>query len=248
MKHDINELVSIGKQFFEKKEYEKAANYFKQLVEKGVRYADVYNMLGVIEHIEGRFDSSIKLFKEALGINPNYTEALLNLAVLYNDLGHYGEAKALYANLHKNKKGTKKDIEPVLKGKLSNLHSNIGDIYRNLGLYQYAIDEYGKALSLNPGYLDIRAKLGVSFRENGDLQKSMAELKKVIKEDPKYVSAKVQLGVTYYSMNKLTEAKKQWNEALKKDPKNEYASMYLKLAEEKKSTKTKKTSTKKKSK
>lgn len=233
MTQDINELVATGKQFFDKKEYHRAETYLRQAVGKGIKYADVYNMLGVIEHIEGKFDSAIKMFKEALKINPNYTEALLNLAVLYNDLGHYAEAKKLYTNLHKAQKAKHRQIEPVLKGKLSNLHANIGDIYRSLGLYSYAIEEYKKALGLNPGYVDIQTKLGVSYRENGELPKSLAELKKVIKADPKYIHAHIQLGVTYYSMNKLAEAKKQWMDAAKRDPGNEYAQMYLRLAEAK---------------
>jgi tetratricopeptide (TPR) repeat protein len=228
---DANELVNIGKKHFEKKEYHKAENYLRQALEKGVKYADVYNMLGVIDHIEGKFDIAIDMFKKALKINSGYTEAIINLAVLYNDLGHYEDAKKLYTKLSQSHKGKKHKIEPVLKGKLSNLHANIGDIYRSLGLYDHAIEEYVKALSLNPTYVDIRTKLGISYRENDELQKSLSELKKVTKGDSSYITARIQLGVTYYSMGKLTEAKKQWNTALKKDPKNEYAQMYLRLAE-----------------
>lgn len=231
MSHDLNELVTIGKQFFDKKEYSRADTYLRKALKKGVQYADVFNMIGVVEHIEGKFETAIKMFKEALKINPNYTEALLNLAVLYNDLGHYGDAKKLYSNLHKTSKTKQRQIEPVLKGKLSNLHANIGDIYRGLGLYPHAIEEYKKALELNPTYVDIRTKLGISYRENGELAKSLAELKKVVQADQKYIHAHIQLGVSYYSAKKLALAKKEWNNALKKDPKNEYAQMYLRLAE-----------------
>lgn len=231
MTHDIGELVTIAKQYFDKKEYHRAENYLRQVISRGVKYADVFNMLGVIEHIEGKFDSSINMFKKALKINPRYTEALLNLAVLYNDLGNYDEAKKLYSSLHAGRSTKHKKIEPVLKGKLSNLHANIGDIYRSLGLYEYAVEEYNKALELNPEYVDIRTKLGIAYRENGDLKNSLAELRKVVKHDPKYIHARIQLGVTYYSMKKMTDAKIQWKEAVKRDPTNEYAQMYLRLAE-----------------
>lgn len=233
MTKDINELVATGKQLFDKKEYHRAEEYLREAVKKGIKYADVFNMLGVIEHIGGKFDDAIKLFKKALSINPRYTEALLNLAVLYNDLGHYEDAKKLYSNLQKNQKTKHREIEPVLKGKLSNLHANIGDIYRNLGLFPHAIDEYNKALTLNPNYIDIRTKLGISHRENGELAKSLTELKKVIKQEPKYIDAHIQLGVSYYSAKKLPMAIKEWKDALKRDPENEYAQMYLRLAESK---------------
>ena len=43
------------------------------------------------------FRKAQNAFEHALAINPGYTEAALNLAVLYNDLGKYTEAKVAYA-------------------------------------------------------------------------------------------------------------------------------------------------------
>ena len=169
-------------------------------------------------------------FQKALKINPNYTEALLNLTVLYNDLGKYEEAKKLYSHL-KKKSGKQHDIEPVLKGKLSNLHAEIGDIYRSISLYPFAICEYEKALELNPAYLDIRTKLGQALRENGDLTRSKNELEQVVKANTHFGPGKVQLGVTLYCVDKVGEARKLWKQVIDKNPENEFAKMYLKLSE-----------------
>lgn len=225
------ELVELGKQCFENKDYTRAERYLRQVLNHNNHYADVHNMLGVICHIEGKFDSAIICFKEALKINPHYTEALLNLAVLYNDLGRYQDAKKLYTNLHKKEDGSKQDIEPVLKGKLSNMHAEVGDVYRSIGLYKFAIEEYKKALTLNPTYVDIRTKLGVALREEGHFDTSLKELKQVAKEDPRYIMARIQMGVTFYSLKKLKEAKLEWQAVLKQDPENESAKMYLRLCE-----------------
>ncbi|MBI2341885.1 MAG: tetratricopeptide repeat protein, partial [Deltaproteobacteria bacterium] len=180
-------------------------------------------------HIEGKFDSAIELFQKSLKVNPRYTEAILNLAVLYNDLGKYKEAKKLYTHLRSTQTVKHKHIEPVLKGKLSNLHADIGDIYRNLGLFEYAIDEYKKALLLNPKYVDIKTRLGIAYRENKQLKESLLELTEAAKADPRYIDSRIQLGVTYYSLGKLNDAKKQWSGIVEKDPDNEYAKMYLTL-------------------
>lgn len=225
----MQELVAEGKQFFENKEYTKAEHAFKKVITSQPNYADVLNLLGVIHHIEGKFGSAIELFLKALHVNPHYTEALLNLAVLYNDLGRYKEAKKLYIALRKSPAVKHKHIEPVLKGKLSNLHADIGDIYHSLSLYDRSIDEYRKALELNPKYVDIKTKLGIAYRDNGQLKESLAELSEAIKFDARYLPARVQLGVTYYSSGKMTEAKKQWNLVLEKDPDSEHAKMYLRL-------------------
>jgi len=227
----LKELLAIGKQYFDNKQYAQAESYLKRVMEKSSRYADVLNMLGVIAHVEGRFASAIDYFREALNINPRYTEVMLNLAVLYNDLGQYSEAKKIYGKLRGGKGSGHASIEPVLRGKLSNLHADIGDIYRSIGLYSYAIDEYKKALHLNPTYFDIRTKLGQALRENNRFPESLKELKSVLKADAHYCPALIQTGITYYSLGKISEAKKNWHEALSKEPDNEYARMYLRLCD-----------------
>ncbi len=231
MTHSIQQMVESGKEHFEHKEYAKAEHCFKTVLAKQPNYADVVNLLGVIYHIEGKFDSAMELFERSLKINPRYTEAILNLAVLYNDLGRYKDAKKLYTQLRNNQSVKHKHIEPVLKGKLSNLHADIGDIYRNLGLFNYAIEEYKKALGLNPQYVDIKTKLGIAYRENKQLKESLLELTEASKMDSRYITSKIQLGVTYYSLGKMNDAKKSWNAVLHKEPENEFAKMYLKLCE-----------------
>lgn len=227
----VKELYTAGKQHFDNKQYQQAESCFKRMIEKGGKYADVFNMLGVIAHVEGKFASSIDYFEQALKINERYTEAILNLAVLYNDLGQYADAKKLYGRLKGRAKKGDAHIEPVLRGKLSNLHADIGDIYRTIGLYKHAIDEYKKALDLNPTFFDIRTKLGQALRENGSLPDSLKELKSVLKEDAKYSPALIQMGITYYSMGKVGNARKCWSEAVERDSGNEHARMYLRLCE-----------------
>ncbi len=227
----IRELVTLGKQYFDHKRYEEAEEQLRRVIAENVPYADVFNMMGVIQHVKGSFTSAIDFFRRALEINPRYTEALMNLAVLYNDLGEYAEARALYRRLGRRGGKRGEAIEPVLRGKLSNLHADIGDIYRSVGLNELATEEYEKALRLNPSYFDIRTKLGQSLRESGELGRAVQQFRRVLRADGRYTPALVQLGVTLYTMGKSAEAKHSWRRVLEQDPKNEYAQMYLRLCE-----------------
>ncbi len=227
----LSQWIEKGKKCFEEKDYKSAEEYLRKVLRQTDCYADVLNMMGVIQHADGRFSSAIDLFKRAISVNPNYTEAIMNLAVLYNDLGEHKDAKKLYDRLKKAPRASGQKIEPVLRGKLSNLHADIGDIYRSAGAHKLAIDEYNKALKLNPTYVDIRTKLGQSLREDGQLTKALKELKDAVRARSTYAPARVQLGLTYYAQGKLPQAKKEWKATLSKDPQNDYAKMYLRLIE-----------------
>ncbi|MBI4238132.1 MAG: tetratricopeptide repeat protein [Deltaproteobacteria bacterium] len=223
--------VAAAKQHFLQREYERCEPQLRRIAQENPHYADVYNMLGVIYHAWGRFADAVHAFEKALHVNAHYTEALLNLAVLYNDLGQYKEAKKLYTQLreHTAKRKGVKTIEPVLRGKLSNMHAEIGDIYFGLGLYENAIAEYARALELNPTYADILTKLGISQREQGALKDSVESLRRACKANGHYSNARVQLGLTYYVMGKTADAKKEWQAILDSDPTNPNAKMYLGL-------------------
>lgn len=240
----VKEWMAVGKKLFRQRNYQQAEDFLRRVVRHNPRYADVQNMLGVIHHAQGRFSDAIAAFERALEINPNYTEALLNLAVLFNDLGQYKEAKKLYERLRKSPTGktakpstpaglgkSPEDIEPVLRGKLSNLHAETGDIYLGLGLYPHAISEYERALALNPSYTDIITKMGIAQRESGAVDASIKTLQGACKLNGKYLQAKIQLGVSLYTAGKEKEARKTWQEILKTDPDNPSAQMYLSLCE-----------------
>src|SRR4051812_23684783 len=96
MDEELRQWLTLGRGYFEQKQYAKAERYLSRLVERNQAFADVYNMLGVIYHDQGQFARSQRAFEAALRINPGYTEAALNLAVIYNDLGKYKEAREVY--------------------------------------------------------------------------------------------------------------------------------------------------------
>ncbi|HSA59983.1 MAG TPA: tetratricopeptide repeat protein [bacterium] len=238
MAHEIRDLVEIGKKHFESRNYARAEQYFQKILKTGARYADVLNMLGIIYHADGKFNNAIESFEEALEVNPHYAEATLNLAVLYNDLGEFKKAKALYAripHIHDRKGAT--DLDPILKGKIANLHAHLGDVYRGIGKYADAIDEYKKALKLCPGYADIRTKLGMSLRENGQKDQALKEFNAALGEKSAFKPARIQLGLTHYLMGQKDKASKAWKEVLAKDKDNKVVQTYLRLCENGKSAK-----------
>lgn len=56
----------------------------------------IYAMTGFIYHREGRFARAVRNYERSLELNPNDVETLINLSLIYNDLGRYEEGADKY--------------------------------------------------------------------------------------------------------------------------------------------------------
>ncbi len=225
----LREHYRIGKEAFQAGRYKEAREHLLKFIEEIETFADVYNMLGVIFQLEGNIDKARWFLEKALSINPHYVEAALNLAIVYSDLGEYEKAKEAYEKAKMGarvKSGDKRIKDNLVKAKLANLHAQIGDIYAGLGLYEDAIQEYQKALKLQPGYADIRNKLGIAYKEVGRFDEAISELQKAIEINPRYVQAYINLGLVYYTQGEKEKARQLWKEILMEFPDNQLAKLY----------------------
>jgi tetratricopeptide (TPR) repeat protein len=223
-------LLKRGREHFQANQYDKASKALTPLARDRVPYADVYAMLGTIYYQKGRLLDAVAVYEEALRLNPGYTEAALNLAVTYNDLGKYDESKRVYARMIANRKNNTGDqVDPFVKGKIANMHAEVGEAYEQAGLHDEAANEYRRALSLCPNFVDIRTKLGATLRAAGNFQVAERELVKAKKEHPNLVGPRLELGMTYYNAGRRNDAAREWREVLAMEPENKFAKLYLRL-------------------
>lgn len=224
------QLLQRGREHFHAGQYDKAEKSLTPLARDRIPYADVYSMLGAINYQKGRLLDALALFDEALRLNPGYTEAALNLALTYNDLGKYAESKRVYERMMASRKQAGPDrIDPFVKGKIANLHADVGLAYEQAGLHEQAAEEYRRALALCPTYVDIRTRLGVSLRAAGNMAGAEREFAKAKKEHPDLVGPRLQLGMTYYTSGRRNDAAREWREVLAMEPENKFAKLYLRL-------------------
>lgn len=232
MDEALRQLVTLGRGYFDKKQYAQAEKYLTQVVEQNQQFADVYNMLGVIYHDQGQFARAQRAFEAALRLNPSYTDAALNLAVIYNDMGKYREAKEVYQGALSRQRGSPTKMDPYVMGKISNMYADIGDVFASSGMLDEAIGEYRRALGLCPTFVDIRMKLADACRDKGDHTEAIAQFEEILRINPNYVPGRVHYGITLYSAGRKAEAQKTWEEVLARHPGNRSAEMYLNLAKD----------------
>ncbi len=223
------QVLLLGREHYQKREFDKAEPMLRQVVEHDDRLADVHDMLGVICHARGNFAQAEHHFERALAINPNYTEAALNLAVTYNDRGKYEAARQVYARIKGSPTGALPGLDPFARGKIANMHAEVGQAYADAGLPREAIVEYEKAVGLCPDFADLRTKLGTLYKELNELPRAREQFEAAAASRPNYVPARIQLGITLLSLGESQRAREQWNKVLELEPDNARAKMYLRM-------------------
>jgi tetratricopeptide (TPR) repeat protein len=232
MDEHVRELLAAGREHYAKGEYDEAGKALEEVLRQDDRFADVHDMVGVIDHLAGRYQDAEKHFERALELNPNYTEAALNLAVTYNDRGKFDEARAIYARIKDRKGGDATSLDPFARGKIANMHAAIGEAYNDANLTREAIGEYEKAVLLCPDFADLRTRLGTLLRQIGELSRAREHYEMAVRAKPGFVQARILLGVTYLALGDLDRAEAAWKEALEKEPGSVSAKMYLRMVKE----------------
>lgn len=223
----------IGRDYYAAGEYARARPHLEAVLQAHDDFADVHNMLGVIAYEDGRHNVARVSFERALILNPHYTEAALNLAVVYNELGRYDDARRVYSQAQGERRGDGLDsLNHFVRGKIANMHADLGDAYVAAGLLPHAIREYRKALNVSPTFVDIRTKLAMTLRDMGHLSEALDEFIGLRESAPAYLHARIHLGVTLWRAGLVQEARSEWQYVLDHEPSNRSCRVYLRMTQD----------------
>jgi len=228
MDDHVRQLLLLGREHYHRGEFEKAEYVLRQVIAKSDRHADVHDMLGVIAHNSGDFAKAESHFERAVFLNPNYTEAQLNLMVTYNDLGKYDAARRIYAQIRARTVTTEPD--PFIKGKLANMHAELSQAYIDVSMVPEAIRELEKATNLCPGFADLQTRLGVLYRDTGDLSRATQCFTAAKQANPRFVPGRLALGTLLLGSGELEAARREFDAVIEVEPENRLAHTYLRLA------------------
>ncbi|HEY4102279.1 MAG TPA: tetratricopeptide repeat protein [Polyangiaceae bacterium] len=229
MDDHLKQLLLLGREHYQKREFDKAEYLLKQVVQQTDRFADVFDMLGVIAHAQGDFSQAEQYFEKAVSLNPNYTEAQLNLMVTYNDLGKYDSAREIYAKIRGRAAGTQAD--PFAMGRIANMHAEISQAYQDAAMPAEAVHELERAVALCPTFADLRTRLATLYRDLGQKDRAREQLELAKQSNPNYVQARVLLGVAMLSAGEYEPAIGEFEAVLARDSAHKSAQMYLKIAQ-----------------
>jgi tetratricopeptide (TPR) repeat protein len=97
-------------------------------------------------------------------------------------------------------------------------HATAGIAYRNSGLGDRAISEYGKAIAIDTNNAIVRVLRGQAFNKaHAHLRESVGDFSKAIQADPKYVLAYIGRGAAYHALKENDKALDDLATAIKLD-------------------------------
>ncbi len=258
MEASIKQHLALGRELYAAGEHVDAELHLRKVIETHDGFADVHNMLGFIYFNRGQHEHALKHFERAVDLNPRYTDAALNLAVLYNELGRYDDAQRVTTLAGSGNESARRrmataeagaagqaapasmppaavaldSLDAYVRGKLANLHQELGQAYVAVGLLPRAIVEFEKALELSPTFVDVRTRLGAALMEDGQLEQALDELRAVAETSPQYVPGQVQLGLVLWKLGDVAKAREHWLAAQAIDPDNRSCRLYLSMTKD----------------
>jgi tetratricopeptide (TPR) repeat protein len=164
------------------------------------------NHAGTVLFQQGKIDSAINVFQKALGVDPNYHDARLNLAYAYERTGKIDDAIAAYRE--------------AVSAQPNNFlaRNNLGVLYDKKGMYDSAIAEFQSALQTNSGDSMALKNLETAKKNKAAAQEREAQilqLEKRVKAKPNDAHASYDLARTYAIYGKKELAYDWLGKALK---------------------------------
>lgn len=189
---DIYNRSSMNKSLFqkaqeavEKKKYEQAVTFLRQIIDNDKLDFPVWTLLGTLYAVQEKADEAEKAYLGALEAKPTYVMALMHLGRLHASQKKFDQAiepltRAVelrpqsaeanfllgeaYLQIKKGSKAIPYLDEAARLGK-GEAHLRLGWLYNAAGLREKAVIEYQEFLKKNPGYAD-RKKLEKYISDN----------------------------------------------------------------------------------
>ena len=184
---------------------ELAVDYIRRALR--VREDPVYfSNLGIVLRDLGRLTEAEASCREALRLQPDYTEAHVNLGNALLDLGRPVEAEASYREALR------------LRPNYPEAHNNLGNALLDLGRAAEARASYREALYLRPDYPEAHNNLGNALLDLGRPAEAEASYREALRLRPNYPEAYNNLGNALRDLGRPVEAEASYREALRLRP------------------------------
>ena len=109
-------------------------------------------------------------------------------------------------------------VNGVFPGVVREAYFNLGVYYNDNGRAGEAIEQFKKAIEINPRYAMAHNNLGIAYTKNGMLDKAIYEYEQALAINPRHAKAHYNLGVVYFSQGNFDRAMVKFKDAIALNP------------------------------
>ncbi|HEY9060521.1 MAG TPA: tetratricopeptide repeat protein [Pseudobacteroides sp.] len=223
-------LIRVG-------QYEEALNIFSRAAEYGLSDTRLYIEKANIMRTYEKYDDAIGLCDQAIALDEDCTDAYYYKGVCFFNKDNYQDAldclnkviemdkkyevayyyRALsLLNMNEQDQALSEiDKAIALKHRITDrFHKLKGDVYSNRNDYVSAVQEYKKAININPSYAPYYYVTGSALNNAKVYQESLVYLNKAIELDPSMIDAYIDKSHTLYCIGDYKQCVVQCNLAL----------------------------------
>lgn len=202
---DFNVLNLYGLLCITKKEYQKAITLLSKAVVLS-KSSYIINNLAKAHLSCNEVEKAIKLFKQAIEIDPKNDDSYYSMAIAYKKLN----------NLNMSAKCYEKAL--MINPNNYNAGYNLIVVYKDLKMYKKAINYANKCILINPNSEEVYSILSFLYESVNDIKSAVKALEKAVKIAPKQYLYFYNLGVLYSKINDINNSIKNYEKVLELNP------------------------------
>jgi tetratricopeptide (TPR) repeat protein len=163
---------NLGLLMLRQREFANAQEQFNLALQTSQLDPMIWNGLGLAQASLGRIDEAISNYRHALGLNPNFADAFMDLGAAFSALGKYAEAIEMSAKALR------------LRPDVAETHALLGAALLHLDRSDESIFHNRKALELKPDLVSARLNLGMALLAKGNYDEAIAHVEYVLRLNP----------------------------------------------------------------
>jgi len=225
---DPGALNNLGVLYFRKGMHEEAMEQFKEALKVDAKFDLARENLQYLFAETGLEDPDVRRWRDEVKRDPENFEALLRLGVSYQNMGRFREAAdMLGAVVDKNPDHTmaRAHLATTLKAqglyqqalehylsigpsfaKSAVFHTDLGEVYYNLGRTDESIAELAAAIKVDADYWRSHFLLSFAYGDNGQLQEALEESRIASRLNPSFQNTEANLTLSSYGRARSTDA------------------------------------------
>lgn len=235
----IKPRINLAKVFLQKKDFVQARQYLQDVISIESKELEAYYLLANLETNQGNREAALATYQKIIQVDAKQLQAFYMSGILQMDAGEMDAAQATVEKILKNfpdrpegsrlhglllyRQGKYEDAKIALENSLKTQqhllsYFFLGLSYYGLEQYEIALNQFQKALDLNPGFERARILVAMTLLKQKRLDDAIIEIQKVLRANPNNAYAHNILGSAYLADGQYDQGMAELEAATELDP------------------------------